>query len=131
MAELGGRFITLTTYRKSGQPVPTPMWFVAEGQRVWLWTRVDSGKVRRLRNNAAVIIASSDAKGHLTGPVLRGRAQVLGAAVPVAKRGFREKYGVVTTIWRAGSALARRLGRGHEWSYLEIELEPDGSEEHE
>jgi PPOX class probable F420-dependent enzyme len=120
--DLGGRFVRLTTYRRDGTPVPTPMWFVADGDGVWLWTRLESGKVRRLRNNADVTVAPCDSKGEVTGSARSGTAKLAGPTEPSAERLFDEKYGLPLKLWRRAHALIRRLGRGHEWVYVRVEL---------
>ena len=47
-------YVLLTTYRKDGTPVATPVWAVARDDKLYVWTVADSWKVKRIRNNAAV-----------------------------------------------------------------------------
>ena len=56
-------YIALETFRKSGDGVVTPVWVVAEGGKLYVWTVGDSGKVKRIRNNGRVRIAVSDSRG--------------------------------------------------------------------
>ena len=56
----GHKFIALSTYRKSGQPVVTPVWFTQRDGKLYVWTGASSGKVKRLRNNPHVSLATSD-----------------------------------------------------------------------
>ena len=48
------RFLLLTTYRKTGAAVATPVWVVRDGDALFVSTPKDSGKVKRLRNNSRV-----------------------------------------------------------------------------
>ena len=71
------QFIVLTTYRLDGTPVPTCVWFAADGAALVVTTRDVSGKIRRVRNNPAVTVAASDRAGVVHGPTLAGVAQLL------------------------------------------------------
>ena len=54
-AALGGvSFVSLTTFRRNGAPVSTPVWVAADGDDLVVLTPTASGKVRRLRNDARV-----------------------------------------------------------------------------
>jgi len=59
----GQRYVSLTTYRKSGEAVPTPVWFVLHGGRLYVTTPPYSGKMKRIRNDARVTLAASDFRG--------------------------------------------------------------------
>lgn len=50
-------YLALTTFRRNGAPVATPVWFAQEDQRLYIMTGADTGKVRRIRNNAQVEVA--------------------------------------------------------------------------
>jgi PPOX class probable F420-dependent enzyme len=53
----GQKYISLITFRKTGVPVPTPVWFGEEGDKLYVMTRSDSGKYKRIRNQPRVRIA--------------------------------------------------------------------------
>lgn len=53
-------YIALETFRKSGEGVVTPVWVTTEGDKPYVWTVDDSGKVKRIRNNGCVRVAVSD-----------------------------------------------------------------------
>ena len=55
--------ISLTTYRKDGTPVATPVWHVAEGDTVTTVSAADAGKVKRIRRNPEVEIVACDIRG--------------------------------------------------------------------
>ena len=74
----GQKYALLTTYKKSGEPVPSPVWFGLDTDgRFYFTTEEASPKVRRMRNNPAVRIAPSKQNGKPLGPPAEGTARVL------------------------------------------------------
>ncbi|WP_432127152.1 PPOX class F420-dependent oxidoreductase [Streptomyces sp. bgisy082] len=71
-----GRYVSLTTFRKNGTGVATPVWYAVEGAELYAWTRTDSWKVKRLRNDPRVEAAVCDMRGN----VAEGAARVTGEA---------------------------------------------------
>jgi PPOX class probable F420-dependent enzyme len=57
------QYLNIETFRKSGVGVKTPVWFVQEGDTIFVRTGADSGKVKRIRNNAQVKIVPCKADG--------------------------------------------------------------------
>ena len=84
-------YIDLVTYRKSGTPVHTAVWFAENDGRLYVMTRRDSGKMKRIRNNPRVEIAPSTIRGRRTGLAV---AAVAGIAPDQesARRLIRKKY---------------------------------------
>src|SRR6202453_5493821 len=72
-----GKYISLTTYRRDGTPVATPVWFVQEGDRLLVRTGAASGKVKRIHRNPSVQVAACTARGRLRGQQVSGVARVL------------------------------------------------------
>lgn len=70
--------VLLTTYRRDGAPVGTPVNLVVEGDRAFFRTWETAWKFRRIRNNPKVEIRPSTPRGTPTGPAVRARARVLG-----------------------------------------------------
>lgn len=60
-----GRYVSLTTFRKNGTGVATPVWYAVEGSRLYVWTRSDSWKVKRLRHDPRVEVAVCDVRGNV------------------------------------------------------------------
>ncbi|KJY24087.1 pyridoxamine 5'-phosphate oxidase [Streptomyces sp. NRRL S-444] len=77
-----GKYVSLTTFRKDGTPVATPVWAVADGGELYVWTRTDSWKVKRIRNNGRVTVSPCDVRGRVAqgAPVLEGEARLLDEA---------------------------------------------------
>jgi uncharacterized protein len=53
----GRKYISLATFRKTGTPVYTPVWFGEKDDKLYVMTRSDSGKYKRLENNPGVRVA--------------------------------------------------------------------------
>jgi PPOX class probable F420-dependent enzyme len=105
-----GKYISLTTYRRDGTAVVTPVWFVQQGDRLLARTGVESGKVKRIRRNPAVLVAVCTARGQLRGPQLSGVARVLpegeaGPAMRLITRKYRAETAVIGPLWFIQSAL--------------------------
>jgi hypothetical protein len=76
--EIAGRkYICLTTFRKNGLGVNTPVWFAEQGDKLYVKTRNDSGKYKRIRNNSSVRVAPCTMRGKITGPEFPARARIL------------------------------------------------------
>ncbi|MBM9618327.1 PPOX class F420-dependent oxidoreductase [Streptomyces zhihengii] len=75
------RYISLTTYRRNGTAVATPVWFAVDGGELFVWTRSDSWKVKRLRNDSRVRVTVCDARGNVAegAPTAEGTARLIGA----------------------------------------------------
>ncbi len=64
----GQKYISLTTFRKNGAAVPTPVWFGEGDGKLYIMTRSIFGKYKRIRNNPQVRVAPSTIRGRVTGP---------------------------------------------------------------
>ncbi|SDU71519.1 PPOX class F420-dependent oxidoreductase [Jiangella alkaliphila] len=73
----GADCVLLTTFRRDGTAVATPLAHVVEDGVVYVSTMADSGKVKRLRRDATVTIANCTLRGKPTGPTYHGVATVL------------------------------------------------------
>jgi len=69
--------ISLETYRKNNQAVRTPVWFVIKNDLIYVVTRDQTGKAKRLRNNQQVKIATCNFKGKVKGQWISGTAKIL------------------------------------------------------
>ena len=74
---LHGSYVRLTSFRRDGTPVATPVWFVTEGDRVLVMTSPSTGKVKRIRHDPHVTLATCSARGKAKGPALEGTAAIL------------------------------------------------------
>src|SRR5437667_8990049 len=89
----GQKYISLTTFRKSGVAVPTPVWFGEQDGKLYVKTRSDSGKFKRIRNNPQVKLAPCTIRAEVTGPEFAATARVLPAdRWTTAKQAVNRKY---------------------------------------
>ena len=93
------KYILLETYRKNGQSVKTPVWFVVKEGLVYVVTRSQTGKVRRLHNSLQVRIALCTVRGSIKGDWVSGTAKILsGEEINAAVKWRDEKYGFIAKI---------------------------------
>jgi PPOX class probable F420-dependent enzyme len=72
------RYISLTTYKRDGTAVSTPVWVVSDdGRRLLVWSSERTWKVRRLRRNPQVLVAPANFRGDERGDRVAGRARVV------------------------------------------------------
>ncbi len=71
------QYMNLITFRKTGEGIKTPVWFVQEGERVYVMTVNNSGKIKRIRNNGRVEVEPSDRAGKPLGATVSAQARVL------------------------------------------------------
>ncbi|MEV1329204.1 PPOX class F420-dependent oxidoreductase [Micromonospora costi] len=101
----------MTTYRRDGRPVPTPVGLVADGGEVFVLTQRDSGKVKRIRNNAAVQVTPCDMSGRVApgAPTVAGRARLLDAAGTArVRRLMARRYPIARLVFWFDLLLGRR-----------------------
>jgi PPOX class probable F420-dependent enzyme len=73
----GQKYISLTTFRKNGAGVATPVWFGEEDGKLYVMTRSDLGKAKRIRNNPQVRVAPCTIRGKVTGAENAATARIL------------------------------------------------------
>lgn len=71
------KYLSLTTFKKDGTPVATPVWVARDGERLVVITDPNSGKAKRLRNGSDVRLAPCDMRGRITGDSIDGTAVLL------------------------------------------------------
>jgi len=120
------RYVSLSTRRRNGAEVRTPVWFAEVRGRVYMFTAGDSGKVKRLRHSSAVRLAPCDVRGAIRGPWREGTAQLLddAAAIDTARAALRAKYGAQMRLLDFFSWLTGRIARR---AWIEVELAPTAS----
>ena len=97
LATLGrSKYLSLTTFRKDGSAVATPVWLVRDGDALLVTTQASSGKVKRIRNNPTVLLAPCDARGRLKGEQGPGRAALQDRVATARTTGLiRRRYGLL------------------------------------
>src|SRR5436305_13498460 len=96
----GRKYCVLVSYRKNGQPMPSPVWFGVADGKVYFLTSPDGFKVKRMRNNPDVRVAPCTSRGQPTGPPFLGKARVVDEhEAAAAERAVRSNYGVGRRIY--------------------------------
>lgn len=102
-------FIRLTTFRRDGTPVATPVWLAGDGDAIVVVTGADTGKVKRLRHTSRVLVVPCDARGRskLGAVEVEGLAELLTAPGEIDRAAglVRKRYGFQYTL----AALSYRL----------------------
>jgi PPOX class probable F420-dependent enzyme len=111
-------FVSLTTFRASGDPVSTPVWIGHDGGEgaddgnLLVLTPADSGKVRRLRSNPRVELRPCDRRGRVEegAPTVAGVVEILesAAGVDAVREVMRRKYGAEYVLFMVIEAIVRR-----------------------
>ncbi len=119
------RYISLTTYRKDGTPVATPVWVAGDDEALYVWTNEESWKVKRIRRDGRVAVTACDVRGRLRpgAPAVEGRAALLDAEGLRKVRGMiARKYTWQYWMTDLPARLVRRGRRPHVG--IRIELAP-------
>lgn len=104
----GKKYISIETYRKTGDPVRTPVWFVEENGELFVRTDSDAGKIKRIRNNPRVRVATCDMRGSIKGAWVDGEARTIdtGSSEHVFSL-LKKKYGTLYRIIRFAERFSR------------------------
>ncbi len=117
-ARFPGRYLSVTSFKRDGTGIATPVWFVSDGTRLYALTDARSAKVRRMRRDAKVIVASCRAGGRLRRAPVPAHVEVLTATPDLdrVQRLLRDRYKVsyrvITLIRRLGRRLRGKPGVG-------------------
>jgi len=107
------RFVSLTTFRRSGERVSTPVWVGRDGEALVVLTPAGSGKVKRLRRDPRVELAPCGRFGKVDDGVVpvAGTAQVRESPADV-ERGratIRRHYPIESRVVLGFERLVERL----------------------
>jgi PPOX class probable F420-dependent enzyme len=111
LEQLGAeKYVLLTTFRKDGRAVSTPIWVMPDGAgQIAFWTVKASGKVKRIRNSGRVTVQACDLRGNNAhGDVVEGEARFgdrddrTRVAAALAR-----KYGILGRLSLIGSRIRR------------------------
>jgi PPOX class probable F420-dependent enzyme len=103
-------YLNLETFRKNGDGVKTPVWFVVDGDALFVKTNADSGKVKRIRNLQQVHIAPCKMDGVLLGDWIEASARLVTDPEIDRKidRLLGKKYGLMKFLFGLTSALQKQ-----------------------
>jgi hypothetical protein len=116
----GQRYLNLETFRKNGQSMPTPVWFVQAGEVLYVRTVAGSGKVKRINNNAQVNVMPCGQNGEPLGTWVQARArELIDEATYAQVNGLViAKYGEMAQMFES-----QAKARGQHYTVIEIRLE--------
>jgi PPOX class probable F420-dependent enzyme len=113
----GHQHCLLVTFRRSGAPVPTPVWFGLRNGNVYARSEARVGKVKRIRATPRVLVAPCDSRGKPLGPAAEGRARIVGAAEEErAETAIQENFGLGRRLYEGVA-----MNLGPEGVYVEVE----------
>ena len=113
------QYLNIETFRKTGVGVKTPVWFVRNGDKLFVRTIADSGKVKRIRNNSNVNIAACKSDGGLLSDWIPAEARIVSDSEvhQHVDRLLDKKYGLMKKMFALASAV-----QGRKYTVLEINI---------
>jgi PPOX class probable F420-dependent enzyme len=113
------KYLNLETFRRSGEGMKTPVWFVQDGEILYVSTVANSGKVKRVRNNGRVNVAACKMDGKVIGAWASAQAREIADPETGTKvnRMLDKKYGLIKKLFDN-----QRTKKGAKDTILEIKL---------
>jgi PPOX class probable F420-dependent enzyme len=110
----GRKYCVVTTYRKNGEAIPSPVWFGVGNGKLYFVTGASTVKLKRIERNPEVRVAPCTTRGKPVGPPFVGRARILGPEEEAeAERWLQANYGL-------GRRLYSLMGRSVPSTYVEV-----------
>ncbi|HEY6330788.1 MAG TPA: PPOX class F420-dependent oxidoreductase [Blastocatellia bacterium] len=105
------KYLNIESFRRDGRAVRTPVWFAQSGERLYIYSLADAGKVKRIRNNPRVRVVPCDARGKVKGEWVEATARIeSGAGEELGNKALDEKYGWLKQV---GNFFSRLRGKRH------------------
>ena len=123
---IDARYVSLATFRRSGELVATPVWCAEEAGSFYMFSAREAGKVKRLRNSDCARMAACDVRGKLLGDWHPARAEIISEPEDIrrALTALRRKYGAQMWVADVGAKLT---GRYRKRAYIRARLTDDES----
>ena len=117
-----GKYLSLTTFKRDGSAVATPVWVARDGNELVVITDAASGKAQRIRNSGRVILAPCDMRGKVTGPSVDGVARLTDSTeTDYISAQIKRKYGLTYTLIGLMEKLRRRESSGSVGIRIEVD----------
>ena len=98
------RYLLLTTFRKDGTAVPTPVWAADVGEELLVGTERRTGKVKRIRRDGRVTVAPCSFSGRPRGNPVEARARLLAdEGIARTRSAIVRKYGWLARVLTGGA----------------------------
>lgn len=111
------KYVELTTFRRTGAGVPTPVWFAPSLDDPGLFVAIsvdDTGKTKRLAHTDTVELRACDIRGRVApgAPTFRGTARVVrdAAGIAAVRRAVVAKYGFPARVSDLTDTIGSKLG---------------------
>jgi hypothetical protein len=112
----GHKYMLLHSFKRSGEAVPTPLWFGFGDGKIYFRTYADAIKLKRIRNNPKVLVGPCDVRGKPKGPLVEGRARIVSAEEKEhAEKAVQSNYSLFRRLYK-GSFSGRVAD-----AYVEVE----------
>lgn len=108
------KYVDLTTFKRDGSKVTTPVWLAPSDNGYFVTTGKPTGKYKRILNNSSVEVAACDARGHLRPgtTTYKGTARILDAdGTRSAEAAIKKRYGFMVPLMGAVYATRAKLQR--------------------
>jgi len=118
-------YVSLETVRKNGTPVARPIWVAPQGDKLVMITNSDTWKVKHIRRNPAVRVASCDSRGGSVGAYRSATARILDGdeATAPGVAAIKKKYGWKTVPFSILGMFMRK-----ERVVIEVVMDPASSD---
>ena len=102
----GHKYCLVTTFKRSGDPVSTPVWFGLADGKLYFRTYADAVKLKRLRRNPRALVGPCDVRGNPKGPMIEAAARHLPPEEEEpAERAIQSNYGLFRRIYEGSFAM--------------------------
>lgn len=115
------RYMSLSTFRKSGVEVKTPVWFAAMGGKLYCFSDPKGGKLKRLRNSSRARVAPCDVRGNILGDWHDTNARIVDDKALILRvyDALGKKYGWQIALFNFG---ARLVGKYPKRVFVEVDF---------
>jgi PPOX class probable F420-dependent enzyme len=100
------QYLNIETFRKSGEGVKTPVWFVETNGKIFISTMKESGKVKRIRRNAIINVAPCKMGGKVLGTWIKAEARLIEDKIGIQEidKLMNKKYGLMKKLFELGGS---------------------------
>ena len=104
------QYINLVTVKRDGSKVASPVWFALDNDKLYIYSNLDAGKMKRIRNNSSVEVGQCDVRGKSIGETVAAHAVELPEARGSYVHGLLDKkYGWKKRLMNIGTAIPELL----------------------
>ncbi|MHA2180433.1 MAG: PPOX class F420-dependent oxidoreductase [Promethearchaeota archaeon] len=98
-----GKYISLITFKKNGDPIATQVWFVEKEDKIYFATTQGRYKFKRIKNNPNVKFSPASMRGKSKGEYIDGAVRILSddEFKPIIEL-FRKKYRTFKIMFKEG-----------------------------